>query len=85
MTQQRAHAGTVTSGTQKRRRRATTKSSTRAFHANDDNALLDRTSAEELLKLVQGHLVVWPYDWLEKEEKGGGWLYTVDQIAPLEI
>lgn len=85
MTQQRAHAGTVTSGTQKRRRRATTKSSTRAFHANDDNALLDRASAEELLKLVQGHLVVWPYDWLEKEEKGGGWLYTVDQIAPLEI
>lgn len=85
MTQQRAHAGTLTSGSQKRRRRATTKSSTRAFHANDDNALLDRTSAEELLKLVQGHLVVWPYDWLEKEEKGGGWLYTVDQIAPLEI
>jgi phospholipase D1/2 len=84
-TQQRTHAWTVTSDSQKRRRRATTKSSTRAFHANDDNVLLDRAGAEELLKLVQGHLVVWPYDWLEKEEKGGGWLYTVDQIAPLEI
>ncbi|OCL05360.1 phospholipase D1 [Glonium stellatum] len=84
-TQQRTHANTVTSGSQRRRRRATTKSSMRAFHANDDNTLLDRGDAEELLKLVQGHLVVWPYDWLEKEERGGGWLYTVDQIAPLEI
>lgn len=86
--QKRAHANTVTSGgsqNQKRRRRATTKSSTRAFHANDENILLDKEDAEELLKLVQGHLVIWPYDWLLKEEKEGGWLYTVDQIAPLEI
>lgn len=22
---------------------------------------------------------------LEKEEKGGNWLYNIDQIAPLEI
>ena len=47
--------------------------------------LLEREDAEKLLSLVQGHLVVFPYDWLEKEEKDGGWLYAVDQIAPLEI
>ncbi|KAJ9643477.1 Phospholipase D1 [Coniosporium tulheliwenetii] len=72
-------------GNTKRRRRATTKSSTRQFHANDDNILLDRHDAETLLGLVQGNLVVWPYDWLEKEERGGGWMYAVDQLAPLEI
>ncbi|KAF2202276.1 phospholipase D [Delitschia confertaspora ATCC 74209] len=86
----RTRAGTVngtigTGGSQKRRRRATTKSSTKAFHANDEGSLLDREDAEELLKLVQGHLVIWPYDWLKKEEETGGWLYAVDQIAPLEI
>ncbi|KAF2260052.1 phospholipase D [Lojkania enalia] len=80
----RAHAGTV-SGSRKGRRRATTKSSTRQFHHMDDNILLDKEEAKQLLDLVQGHLVVWPYEWLEKEEKDGGWLYTVDQIAPLEI
>lgn len=71
-------------GSQKRRRRATTRGSVRAFQANDDS-MLSKEDAEELLKLVQGHLVVWPYDWLEKEESGGGWFYAVDQIAPLEI
>jgi hypothetical protein len=24
-------------------------------------------------------------DRLEREEKGGNWLYNIDQIAPLEI
>jgi phospholipase D1/2 len=82
----RGHRNTINShGSQKRRRRATTKSSTRAFHATDDTTLLDKEDAETLLKLTQGHLVVWPYDWLEREERGGGWLYAVDQLAPLEI
>ncbi|KAL1638403.1 Phospholipase D1 [Neofusicoccum ribis] len=72
-------------GSQRRRKRATTRGSIKAFQADDDNALLSQADAEELLGLVQGHLVHWPYDWLEKEESGGGWLYAVDQIAPLEI
>ncbi|KAF2841991.1 phospholipase D [Patellaria atrata CBS 101060] len=76
--------GTLT-GSQRRRRRATTKSSTRAFHANDPSAILDPEACSELMDLVQGHLVVFPYDWLAKEESGGRWFYTVDQIAPLEI
>ncbi|KAF2020230.1 phospholipase D [Aaosphaeria arxii CBS 175.79] len=82
----RAHANTIsTHASQRRRRRATTKSSTRAFNHTDEAMLLDKEDAKQLLELVQGHLVVWPYEWLEKEESGGGWLYTVDQIAPLEI
>ncbi|KAF2399553.1 phospholipase D [Trichodelitschia bisporula] len=72
-------------GGSKRRRRATTKSSGRAFHADDDSAMMPKEEAEDMLEMVQGTLVLWPYEWLEKEERGGGWLYAVDQIAPLEI
>lgn len=46
---------------QKRRRRATTRSSRREFHASDD--VISRVDAEELMKMTQGHLVIWPYDW----------------------
>lgn len=83
-----AHPSTGTphrNSTKRSRRRATTKSSTRQFHATDADIMLERDDAKKLLELVQGHLVVWPYDWLESEERGGGWLYNVDQIAPLEI
>jgi phospholipase D1/2 len=41
--------------------------------------------AEELLGMVQGHLVMFPYDWLAKEELNSNWLYQVDQVAPLQI
>ena len=74
-----------TMGSKRSRRRATTKSSSRAFHAADADSMLGKEDAKTLMDLVQGHLVLWPYDWLETEEKGGGWLYNVDQIAPLEI
>ncbi|KAL8742946.1 MAG: hypothetical protein Q9190_004651 [Brigantiaea leucoxantha] len=69
--------------TVKRRRRATTRSSRREFHASDD--LMPRGDAEELMSMVQGHLVIWPYDWLASEESGGNWLYSIDNLAPLEI
>ncbi|KAF3479876.1 phospholipase D [Arthroderma uncinatum] len=68
---------------QRRRRRATTRSSRKEFHAVDD--IIEMHEAGELLNLVQGHLVLWPYEWLEREEQGGNWLYTLDQISPLEI
>ena len=46
---------------QRRRRRTTTKSSGRAFSATD--YVLEKAEAEELMSLVRGHLVLWPYDW----------------------
>jgi phospholipase D1/2 len=79
------HRNTVGSSSKRSRRRATTKSSAKAFHATDADSMLEKEDARKLMELVQGHLVLWPYDWLETEEKGGGWLYNVDQIAPLEI
>ena len=68
---------------QKRRRRATTRGSRREFHASDD--IVSKEEAEELMHAVQGHLVLWPYDWLMREEQGGNWLYSIDGLAPLEI
>ncbi|KAL2862930.1 phospholipase D [Aspergillus lucknowensis] len=72
----------ATNRSQRRRRRTTTLGSKRDFTADE---VLDKAKAEDLLNQVQGHLIMWPYDWLEKEEQGGNWLYTLDQISPLEI
>ncbi|KAJ5198383.1 uncharacterized protein N7498_007500 [Penicillium cinerascens] len=71
------------SQSRRRRRRATTIGSKRDLHGHDD--VMDKERAEDLLNKVQGHLILWPYDWLEKEEQGGNWLYALDQISPLEI
>ncbi|KAK5075580.1 Phospholipase D1 [Lithohypha guttulata] len=76
--------GTTTySGSVRRRRRGTTRSSRRDFSAADD--MMSMGEAEELLGKVQGHLIEWPYDWLEGVEAGGRWLYPFDQISPIEI
>ncbi|WEW60395.1 Phospholipase D1 [Emydomyces testavorans] len=81
--QNNGHNEANTAQSQRRRRRGTTRSSKREFHASDD--IISMQEAGELLNLVQGHLVLWPYEWLEREEQGGNWLYTLDQISPLEI
>ncbi|RMZ82286.1 hypothetical protein DV738_g1870, partial [Chaetothyriales sp. CBS 135597] len=79
----RARGTSITNGTGKKRRRGTTRSSRRDFSASDDILSIDE--AEELLALVQGHLVLWPYDWLERVEAGSNWLFPFDQISPIEI
>ncbi|KAL4783945.1 hypothetical protein BJX76DRAFT_238889 [Aspergillus varians] len=72
----------ATNRSRRRRRRATTLGSKRDFTTEE---VMDKQRAEDFLNQVQGHLIHWPYDWLEKEEQGGNWLYTLDQISPLEI
>ncbi|KAI5462568.1 hypothetical protein BGZ63DRAFT_355087 [Mariannaea sp. PMI_226] len=69
-------------GSVKRRRRATTKNSRRGFSIED---MPSRADAEELLNMVQGNLVQFPYDWLLTEEQNGNWGYQVDGVAPLAI
>ena len=73
----------INTSQQKRRRRVTTRGSKREFHASDD--IISKDDADELMHMVQGGLVTWPYDWLMKEEQGGNWLYSIDGLAPLEI
>lgn len=46
---------------QRRRRRTTTRSSRREFRASDD--ILGPAEAEQLMKMTQGHLVMWPTEW----------------------
>lgn len=75
-------SGIGNGGSTKRRRRGTARSR-RGFSGSDD--LLDSVDVEELLSLIQGHLVVFPHDWLVKEELNSNWLYQVDQVAPLQI
>ncbi|KAI1875247.1 hypothetical protein JX265_004305 [Neoarthrinium moseri] len=70
-------------GSTRRRRRATTKGSRRGPVFPYD--VLSREQAEELCGMIQGHLVQFPYDWLESEEKDNHWLYQADLLAPKEI
>ncbi len=77
------HGSVKIAGSQKRRRRATTRGSRPRFGAHDE--LLARGEAEEMLLLTQGPLVQFPYDWLVKEEANGNWLFQVDGVAPLAI
>ncbi|KAK8088668.1 Phospholipase [Apiospora hydei] len=70
-------------GSTRRRRRATTKGSRRGPVFPYE--VLGVNEAEDLCNLVQGHLVQFPYDWLESEEKGDHWLYQADLLAPKEI
>ena len=58
---EKGEIGNGTVGVQKRRRRTTTRGSKKEFRADDD--MIDPKDADELLKGVQGHLVLWPYDW----------------------
>jgi phospholipase D1/2 len=75
--------GPITSGSTKKRRRGTTRGSRIGFRAADD--LMSSQEIDELLGMIQGHLVVFPYDWLVKEENNSNWLFQVDQVAPLQI
>ncbi|KAG6238984.1 hypothetical protein E4U25_001263 [Claviceps purpurea] len=69
-------------GSVKRRRRAATKGSRRGFSTED---MPSRAEAEELLRMIQGNIVHFPYDWLVTEEQNGNWGFQVDGVAPLSI
>lgn len=47
--------------------------------------VFERDSAERILHEVQGHLVLFPTDWLLRELEGGNWFYNNDRIPPIEI
>jgi len=44
-------------------------------------SILPRDTMEELLREVQGHLVVWPTDWLAREDANGNFLYNIDKYV----
>jgi phospholipase D1/2 len=69
-------------GSVRKRRRAATKGSRRGFSIDD---MPSRQDAGELLKMIQGSIVQFPYDWLATEQQNGNWGYQVDGVAPLSI
>lgn len=47
--------------------------------------IFDRETAERILSEIQGHLVLFPTEWLSRELDGGNWFYNTDRIPPIEI
>jgi phospholipase D1/2 len=47
--------------------------------------VFDRHTADRILSEVQGHLVLFPTDWLWKEIEGGNWFYNMDRLPPIDI
>jgi len=45
----------------------------------------DRETADRLLSEIQGHLVLFPVDWLYKEVESGNWFYNMDRLPPIDI
>lgn len=67
----------------KARRRAGTFSRRRRIINGDQ--IFDRESAQRLLEEINGHLVLFPVDWLLRELDGGNWFFNTDRIPPIEI
>lgn len=67
----------------KTRRRAGTFSNRR--RAQSGEKIFERDSAQRVLEEIQGHLVLFPVDWLERELDGENWFYNTDRIPPIEI
>lgn len=76
------NTSTAPIGSVRRRKRATTRGSRHRAQLED---VLSMEQRDGLCGLVQGHLVVFPYDWLIGAEQRGDWLTLVDQAAPLQI
>lgn len=71
--------------TMRRRRRAGVFAS-RHRNATFGETVYDKATAEKILSHIQGHVVVFPADWLHKElEKGGSWFFNADRLPPIEI
>ncbi|TID12980.1 hypothetical protein CANINC_005079 [Pichia inconspicua] len=51
----------------------------------DQAAVYDYQSALKLMNLVQGHIVLFPTRWLQKEVEGSNWFYKADMIPPIQI
>ncbi|KAG4304440.1 hypothetical protein PORY_002150 [Pneumocystis oryctolagi] len=56
-----------------------------SFKNSDDIFLEPQEILEEKLSNIQGHLVIWPTEWLVEEYEHGHWLFAFDHIPPIDI
>ncbi|AET40740.1 phospholipase D Ecym_6364 [Eremothecium cymbalariae DBVPG len=47
--------------------------------------IFDRHTARRLLERINGHLVIFPTDWLSKEVESKNWFYNADRLPPIDI
>ncbi|ODQ64212.1 phospholipase D/nuclease [Nadsonia fulvescens var. elongata DSM 6958] len=66
-----------------RRRRMNTYNRARKSTAIGD--ILSPAEAEKQLNCIQGHLVIFPVDWLAKELESGNWFYNADRLPPIQV
>lgn len=45
----------------------------------------DYQSSLRLMRMVRGHVVMFPTRWLKKEVEGSNWFYKADKIPPIQI
>ncbi|KAK9471730.1 uncharacterized protein V1510DRAFT_396593 [Dipodascopsis tothii] len=57
----------------------------RRRHRAHADTVMTKPEAQAVLDDVRGHLIVFPYDWLVKEDEAGNWFYNIDRIPPIEI
>lgn len=74
---------TPNGGKRKSRQRGTISAARRK--AQLGRKVFELDSAERILNEVQGHLVLFPTEWLLRELEGGNWFYNNDRIPPIEI
>lgn len=54
-------------------------------HGRNRNDTYDGDTGERILHSVQGHIVLFPSQWLSTELQNGNWLYPSDRLPPIEI
>ncbi|CCE64585.1 hypothetical protein TPHA_0I00790 [Tetrapisispora phaffii CBS 4417] len=50
-----------------------------------NNRMFDKYTAKRLLERIQGHLVIFPTEWLAKEIESKNWFYNTDRLTPIDI
>lgn len=48
-------------------------------------AVYDYPTSLRLMRMVRGHVVMFPTKWLKKEVEGSNWFYNADKIPPIQI
>ena len=47
--------------------------------------IFDKYTAKRILERIQGHLVIFPTEWLAREVESRNWFYNADRLPPIDI
>ncbi|KAG0148284.1 hypothetical protein CROQUDRAFT_41585 [Cronartium quercuum f. sp. fusiforme G11] len=72
-------------GTSKSRKKSVSKAAEKKAQADEGFSQTERDQMEEMLKEIQGHLVLFPTRFMESEDLNNNFLFQKDRIPPLAI